>query len=215
MALRLAARGGQRRSEALQRFPHREGLARMKSADDYRHLIETRMVSEDVFDGKLLHIKRDTVRMPDGAQATREFVVHPGAAMIIPKLPDGKLLLERQYRYPLSRVFIEFPAGKVDPGEDPLTTAVRELTEETGYVAARWSHLATMHPVISYSTEQIDIFVADELTHVGTRLDDGEFIETFGATLDEALAWLDRGDITDSKTMIGLMLLARRAAAGP
>jgi ADP-ribose pyrophosphatase len=185
----------------------------MKSADDYRHLIETRMVSEDVFDGKLLHIKRDTVRMPDGAQATREFVVHPGAAMIIPKLPDGKLLLERQYRYPLSRVFIEFPAGKVDPGEDPLTTAVRELTEETGYVAARWSHLATMHPVISYSTEQIDIFVADELTHVGTRLDDGEFIETFGATLDEALAWLDRGDITDSKTMIGLMLLARQAVA--
>jgi ADP-ribose pyrophosphatase len=182
--------------------------------DDDGHLIETRVLSEDVFRGKLLHIKRDSVRMPDGAQATREFVVHPGAAMIIPRLPDGKLLFERQYRYPLSRVFIEFPAGKVDPGEDPLTTAKRELTEETGYAAARWSHLATMHPVISYSTEQIDIFVADELTHIGTRLDDGEFIETFGATLDEALAWLDRGEITDSKTMIGVLLMARHAAAG-
>jgi ADP-ribose pyrophosphatase len=186
----------------------------MNGADDDGHLIETRVLSEDVFRGKLLHIKRDTVRMPDGAQATREFVVHPGAAMIIPRLPDGKLVFERQYRYPLARVFIEFPAGKVDPGEDPLTAAKRELTEETGYVAARWSHLATMHPVISYSTEQIDIFVADELTHIGARLDHGEFIETFSATLDEALAWLDRGDVSDSKTMIGLLLMARQAAAG-
>jgi ADP-ribose pyrophosphatase len=180
-------------------------------ADDGR-LIETRLTSEDVFRGQLLHIRRDTVRVPDGAEATREFVVHPGAAMIVARLPDGKLLFERQYRYPLSRVFLEFPAGKVDPGEDPLTTAMRELTEETGYVAARWAHLATMHPVISYSTEQIDIFVADELTHVGTRLDAGEFIETFSATLDEALVWLDRGDVTDSKTMIGLLLMARQAA---
>ncbi len=185
----------------------------MNNPDDDSHLIETRVASEDVFQGRLLNIKRDTVRMPDGAQATREFVVHPGAAMIVPRLPDGKLLFERQYRYPLSRVFIEFPAGKVDAGEDPLTTAKRELTEETGYVAARWAHLAAIHPIISYSTEQIDIFVADELTHVGTRLDEGEFIETFAATLDEALGWLDRGEITDSKTMIGLLLLARQAAA--
>jgi ADP-ribose pyrophosphatase len=184
----------------------------MKAASGDSHLIETRIASEDVFDGRLLHIKRDTVRMPDGAQAMREFVVHPGAAMIIPRLPDGRLLFERQFRYPLSRVFIEFPAGKVDPGEDPLAAAMRELIEETGYTAARWSSLATMHPVISYSTEQIDIFVADELTHVGAQLDVGEFIDTFSATLDEALLWLDRGDITDSKTMIGLLLLARRAA---
>lgn len=183
----------------------------MNQADD-RHLIETRVESEDVFRGKLLHIKRDAVRMPDGTRATREFVVHPGAAMIIPRLPDGKLLVERQYRYPLARVFIEFPAGKVDAGEDPLTTAKRELTEETGYVAARWSHLATMHPVISYSTEQIDIFVAEELTYVGARLDHGEFIETFGINLDDALALLDRGEITDSKTMIGLLLMAKQTA---
>jgi ADP-ribose pyrophosphatase len=182
-------------------------------ADDGR-LIETHLESEDVFRGKLLNIRRDIVRVPDGARATREFVVHPGAAMIVPKLPEGKLLFERQYRYPLSRVFIEFPAGKVDPGEDPLAAAKRELTEETGYVAARWTHLAKMHPVISYSTEQIDIFVADELTHVGARLDAGEFIETFSATLDEALVWLDGGDVTDSKTMIGLLLLARLATAG-
>ena len=186
----------------------------MNAPTDDGHLIESRVESDDVFRGRMLHIKSDTVRLPDGTQATREFVVHPGAAMIIPRLPDGKLLFERQYRYPLARVFIEFPAGKVDPGEDPLTAAKRELTEETGYVAARWTHLATMHPVISYSTEQIDIFLADELEHVGTQLDAGEFIETFTATLDEALAWLDRGEVTDSKTMIGLLLLARQAGSG-
>jgi ADP-ribose pyrophosphatase len=182
------------------------------SGDD-AHLVETRVDSDDVFSGRLLQIKRDTVRMPDGALASREFVVHPGAAMIVPRLPGGKLLFERQYRYPLARVFIEFPAGKVDPGEDPLAAAKRELTEETGYIAARWTRLAALHPVISYSTEQIDIFVADELTHVGTQLDAGEFIETFSATLEEALGWLDRGEITDSKTMIGLLLMARQAAA--
>ncbi len=185
----------------------------MSNPADDGHLVETRVEAEDVFHGRLLHIRRDTVRLPDGTVATREFIVHPGAAMIVPRLPDGKLLFERQYRYPLSRVFIEFPAGKVDAGEDPLATAMRELTEETGYVAARWSHLATMHPVISYSSEQIDMFMAEELTHVGKRLDDGEFIETFSATLDEALGWLDRGEITDAKTMLGLLLLARRVGA--
>jgi len=166
--------------------------------------------SDDVFRGKLLHVRRDRVRLPDGAEATREYIVHPGAVMVIARLPDGKLLLERQFRYPLDRVFIEFPAGKVDAGEDRLAAAKRELTEETGYVAARWSHLATMHPVISYSTEQIDIYLADELTHVGDDLDHGEFIETISVSLDEALGWLDRGEITDAKTMIGLLLLSRR-----
>ncbi|MEO8738895.1 MAG: NUDIX hydrolase [Casimicrobiaceae bacterium] len=175
------------------------------------HLIETQLDSRDVFSGNLLHVRRDSVLLPDGAQATREYIVHPGAVMVIPRLADGKFLMERQYRYPLGRVFIEFPAGKIDPGEDPLLAAQRELTEETGYTAARWSRLASMHPVISYSTERIDMFVADELTHVGTQLDEGEFIETFSATLAEALGWLDRGEITDAKTMLGLLLLARQA----
>jgi ADP-ribose pyrophosphatase len=186
----------------------------MNRGDDDRHLIETRVDSTDVFDGSLLHIRRDTVSLPDGGQATREYVVHPGAAMIVPVLPDGALLFERQFRYPLGRVFVEFPAGKVDADEDPLTTARRELTEETGYVAARWTHLATTHPIVSYSTEQIDIFLAEGLTHVGARLDAGEFLETFSATLDEALAWVDRGEITDGKTILGILLLARRVTPG-
>jgi ADP-ribose pyrophosphatase len=176
------------------------------------HLVETRIASEDVFGGKLLHVKRDTVRLPDGKTATREYIDHPGAVMIIPRLPDGKLLLERQFRYPLARIFIEFPAGKIDPGEDPAATAARELLEETGYVAERWSHIGTLHPLITYSTERIEIYTADALTFIGAKLDAGEFIEIFSATLEEALAWIDRGEVTDVKTMLGLLLLARRAA---
>jgi ADP-ribose pyrophosphatase len=177
------------------------------------HLVETRVASEDVFEGKLLHVKRDTVRLPDGKTATREYIAHPGAVMIIPRLPDGKLLLERQFRYPLARIFIEFPAGKIDPGEDPAATAARELLEETGYTAERWAHIGTLHPLITYSTERIEIYTADALTFVGAQLDAGEFIEIFSATLEEALAWIDRGEVTDVKTMLGLLLLARRAAA--
>lgn len=177
---------------------------------DDAHLIETGVFSEDVFRGKLLHVKRDTVRLPDGTQATREYIAHPGAVMIVPRFPDGKLLLERQFRYPLKRVFIEFPAGKVDEGEEPLATAARELMEETGYSARRWTYLATLHPLITYSTERIEVYLADELEHVGAKLDAGEFIEILTATLDDALTWLERGEITDVKTMLGLLLLARK-----
>ncbi len=177
------------------------------------HLVETRLASEDVFDGKLLHVKRDTVRLPDGETATREYIDHPGAVMIIPRLPDGKLLMERQFRYPLARVFIEFPAGKIDPGEEPAVTAARELLEETGYTAERWSHLGTLHPLITYSTERIEIYTADGLSFVGAKLDAGEFVEILSATLEEALTWIDRGEITDVKTMLGVLLLARRMGA--
>lgn len=178
------------------------------------HLVETRLASEDVFDGKLLHVKRDTVRLPDGSTATREYIDHPGAVMIIPRLPDGRLLMERQFRYPLARVFIEFPAGKIDPGEEPAATAARELLEETGYAAERWSHIGTLHPLITYSTERIEIYIADGLSFVGAKLDAGEFVEILTATLEDALAWIDRGEITDVKTMLGVLLLARRMHAG-
>jgi ADP-ribose pyrophosphatase len=131
--------------------------------------------------------------------------------MIIPVLDDGRLLFERQFRFPIQRVLVEFPAGKIDPGEDRLATARRELLEETGYTARRWSPMGALHPVVSYSTEQIDIYLAEGLAHEGARLDEGEFVETFAATLDEALGWLDRGELTDGKTMLGLLLYARRA----
>jgi ADP-ribose pyrophosphatase len=185
----------------------------MTGDDEHPELREIGLDSEDVFRGRLLHVKRDAVRLPDGTEATREYIVHPGAVMVIPRLPDGTLLFERQFRYPHQRVFIEFPAGKIDPGEDPATTAARELLEETGYTAERWSHIGTLHPLITYSTERIEIYTADALTFVGAKRDEGEFIEILSATLEEALAWIERGELTDVKTMLGLLLLSRRAAA--
>jgi len=178
---------------------------------DDAHLIETKVSSEQVFDGKLLHVRRDTVRLPDGGLATREYVVHPGAVLIVPVLRDGRLVVERQYRYPVGRVLIEFPAGKLDPGEAELATAQRELAEEAGLAAARWTPLGRIHSVVGYSNEAIDFYVAEELTHVGAKLDAGEFLEILTMSLDEMLAALDRGEITDAKTVAALLLYARRA----
>lgn len=174
------------------------------------HLREERIDGEEVFDGKLLHVRRDRVRLPDGAEATREFIVHPGAVLVVPVLDDGRFVVERQFRYPLQRVFLEFPAGKIDPGETPEATALREMIEETGYEAGRLTPLAVLHPVVSYSTEAIHCFVADGLRHVGAQLDHGEFIEIVTPTLAQMLAALDRGEITDAKTVAALLLFARR-----
>lgn len=177
-------------------------------------LRETRIDGDAVYDGALLHVRRDRVRLPDGAEALREYVVHPGAVLIVPVHDDGRLLVERQFRYPLQRVFVEFPAGKIDPGETPEETAARELIEETGYAAGRLVPLCVLHPVISYSTEAIQCFVADRLRHVGARLDHGEFLEIDTMGLDALLAALDRGEITDAKTVAALLLYARRCRSG-
>ena len=174
------------------------------------HLIETMVSSEPVFDGKLLHVRRDTVRLPDGKLATREHIVHPGAVLIVPVLPDGRFVVERQYRYPLDRVIIEFPAGKLDPGEAELDTARRELREEAGYDATTWTFLGTIHTIVSYTNEKVDFFVAEGLSHVGAKLDDGEFLEVAVMGVAEMLAAVDRGAITDAKTVTALLLYARR-----
>ena len=177
-----------------------------------RDLSERLIESEQVFKGRLLDVRRDTVSLPNGATATREHILHPGAVMIVPMLDSGKLVMERQYRYPLGRDFIEFPAGKRDLGEAPLDTAKRELLEEAGYEATHWEHLGSIHVAIAYSNEQIDIFMAKQLRHVGARLDDDEFLDVIEVSLDEALAWHLAGDITDAKTVVGLLMLRQRAA---
>ncbi|WP_255990028.1 NUDIX domain-containing protein [Chitinolyticbacter albus] len=175
-----------------------------------QHLIETRVESERVFDGALLHINRDTVRLPDGSSATREYVVHPGAVMVIPVLDDGRLLMERQFRYPLDRVFVEFPAGKLDPDETPLACGQRELLEETGYTAREWEYLGVLHPIISYTTEEIHLFIARGLTAGVAQLDEGEFVETVAMSREELADGVLSGHHTDAKTIAGLFWLQHK-----
>ncbi|ANQ84578.1 ADP-ribose diphosphatase [Azoarcus olearius] len=169
-------------------------------------LTEHELSTEPVFDGKLLKVKRDQVRLPDGKQSMREYVRHPGAVAIVAVMADGRLVFERQFRYPLRRSFLEVPAGKIDPGEPILACAQRELREETGFQAAEWLHLGQIHPCIGYSDERIEVFFATGLTEVGNALDEGEFLEVLGLSPAEARAGVLEGRITDAKTIAALYL---------
>lgn len=168
-------------------------------------LRERKISGKALYDGDFLHLRRDVVELPDGSQSIREFIDHPGAAVIIAVTDDGRLVMERQFRYPMGREFLELPAGKIDSGEDPLQTAKRELAEETGFTASQWRHLGVMHPVIAYSTERIEIFLARNLSRSEAKLDQGEFLEVFTVALPVAMEWIRSGRITDAKTISGLL----------
>ena len=176
------------------------------------HLKETKVDGEIAYDGHFLKVSRDRVKLPDGKITQREFIRHPGAVVILALFDDGRVLLERQFRYPNEQVFIEFPAGKIDPGEASLACAKRELVEETGYTATEWHYVCTIHNAIAYSNEHLDLFLARGLKEGPAKLDDGEFLETFTATIPEMLEMVKRGDITDVKTVIGTFWLEKFAA---
>ncbi|CAN7482506.1 NUDIX hydrolase [Pseudorhodoferax sp. LjRoot39] len=177
----------------------------MSKGDD--HLIEETVQREELLRGRFLQVLRDTVRLPDGGSDTREYIVHPGAVMVVPLLDDGRIVLERQYRHPMGRVMVEFPAGKLDAGEDTWTCGRRELLEETGYTAREWAKAGVLHPVISYSTEFIEIWFARGLALQERHLDAGEFLEVFSASVDELLAWCRDGTVTDAKTLSAALWL--------
>lgn len=176
---------------------------------DDSHLRETTLQTEQLFQGGFLNVRRDTVRLPTGDTATREYILHPGAVMVVPILDDGRLVMERQYRCPLQRVLLEFPAGKMDPGEDHQTCAARELAEETGYRAAQWARACVIHNACAYSTEGIEIWFARGLTLGKRKLDPGEHMDIVPVVAEELEALAMRGELTDAKTLIGLLWLSR------
>jgi ADP-ribose pyrophosphatase len=171
-----------------------------------KDLTEHFVSGEQVFDGKLLEVYRDVVRLPDGSLGAREYIRHPGAVAIVALLEDGRVLLERQFRYPQRREFIEIPAGKLEPNEPHLETAKRELLEETGYAAEEWTRLGVLHTAIAYTDEAIELYLARKIRQAGAaQLDAGEFIETLLMPFDEAVTMIREGRITDVKTVAGLL----------
>ena len=176
------------------------------SSNSSLDLTEHCIVSNTLASGVMLTVKSDEVRLSNGNVSQREYVQHPGAVLIVPILPNGNLVLEKQFRYPLHRVFIELPAGKIDLNEDILVTGQRELLEETGYTANKWIKLGAQHPCIGYSNEVIHMYLATELEAVPHQLDDDEMLEVFEASFAECMAMIHRGEITDGKTMVALFL---------
>ena len=176
-------------------------------ADADAHLREETVRSEQAYRGKFLNVRRDDVRLPDGDSAEREYIVHPGAVMVVPLLDDGRLIVERQWRYPLARVMLEFPAGKLDAGEAPLTCGIRELAEETGYRAAEWARAGILHNAIAYSNEGIEVWFARGLSLGERRLDAGEFLDVIEMSAEQLDDAARRGELTDAKTLIGLLWL--------
>lgn len=184
-------------------------MTQEKAVDQDQHLIETTVSSAIMAQGKMLTVRYDEARLPNGVISGREYVIHPGAVVVVALTPTGEVVLERQFRYPLKQVFIELPAGKIDPGEPVLTTGQRELLEETGYTAQSWVKLGVQHPCIGYSNEVIHIYLATDLTVGAHARDIDEAMDVFVWPFESVMRAIEVGDITDSKTL-SAMLLAER-----
>ncbi|MBQ6603019.1 MAG: NUDIX hydrolase [Eubacterium sp.] len=178
--------------------------------EEIRQLEEVKISGESVFDGALLHVRKDEVTLPDGKTAVREYFTHPGAVAVVPMTEDGCVILERQFRYPVGRIVTEIPAGKLDsPDEDRLAAAKRELKEETGYEAESWAKIGDYTPAAAYSDEVISLYLARDLIKTGRDLDEDEFINLIQVPLTEVVKQIMEGEITDGKTMAAIFMTAR------
>jgi ADP-ribose pyrophosphatase len=178
------------------------------------HLIETRLNSEAVFDGRLLHVRRDTVRLPNGETSTREYIVHPGAVLIAPRLDDGRWIVERQFRYPGRPRVRRVPGRQEGPGRVGARDRRARAPRGDGYRAESWTKLGDLHPGVGYTNELIELWRADGLTHVGRKLDEDEHLDIVTMRGDDLLAAFDRGEITDAKTIATLFHLVRLGGLG-
>ena len=181
------------------------------TTEEFTHLRERGLTQEAAFRGNLVKVRVDTVALPNGETAQREIVEHPGAVAVVPMTDDGKVVLVRQFRYPINRITLELPAGKLELGEQPEATCMRELAEETGLKAEHLSKLTEFVVAPGYTTERITLYKATGLTPTTAALDEDEFVETVEVPFDEALAMVRDGRIFDAKTMIGLMWLDRHS----
>lgn len=167
-------------------------------------LEEVRISSEVIASGGMLTVHRDQVRLANGHQSQREYVLHPGAVVVVPILSNGHVVVERQFRYPLHSEFIELPAGKIDPNETVLNTGQRELLEETGYTAKHWVKLGLQHPCIGYSNEVIHMYLAYDLVAGEINHDVDESLDVFELPFSELMHQIYAGKVTDAKTMVAM-----------
>ena len=170
-------------------------------------LTEKKISTEIIYQGRLLDVRKDEVLLPNGKSSTREWINHPGAVCLIPILPDEKIALVKQYRYPVLNHMIELPAGKIDRNELPAECAERELEEEIGYRANKITYLTKIHPAVGFANEKMWIYLAEDLEKTTSKLDEDEFLDFFPLRLEEALEMIWNGQITDVKTIIGLLWL--------
>ena len=178
--------------------------------EENRRLREVRTGSEEIFDGVILHVQRDTVRLPNGSETIREVIRHIGAVCVIPVLDNGDVIMERQYRYPLDRVILEIPAGKLDAaGENRLSAVQRELREETGYTAEEWTEIGDFHPAPAYSDEFITMYLARGLQKGDRHLDADEFLDVYTVPLKDLVEDVMAGRISDAKTQVCVLKAAR------
>ncbi|MFA0746192.1 MAG: hypothetical protein EORIYHIE_000061 [Candidatus Fervidibacter sp.] len=170
-------------------------------------LTEVLIESSKVFEGRLISVRKDTVKLPNGCTSTREVVVHPGAVAIVPMLEDGRVILVKQYRHAVGKILMEIPAGTLHPDETPEECALRELREEIGYSAGRLEKLTSVYLAPGYSTELIHLFLATDLQPAEGETDEDEFLKPVTLTLDEAIAQISDGEIQDAKTVAALLLV--------